>query len=774
MPLWFIQRSGQEEGPLTSKQLKERADSGDLLPTHFVRTAESETWVQAARVRGLFPQATTPGVSEGPPSAVPPTTPMARSGISSEAAKPSLPSEDAQRTPDVLETRYKRLQEITGAFHTLLTDLNKLDHGSSWRLRINRIAQEIAERQENLDRIAAARHDLLARMDEHKTLTGQQTEARLALTPVEKKLSGHAAALGEAIYSEFQANTLPITAVDDETCRLIQGCLEVTRQIDALRRQSEEAAHVSGMLAKVKAKAEQLVIWGKIQSKEVDLNEATKRLGQSILDRSVERRFDTPVIKPLLQEIGTIRSEIATKRNSLQAAESRLSDPRYEGVEQFGQRVGQSSQDLDRLAIEQVIRYGVLADVCRSLCSDQRMESLDRFSKMQKLLDESDLDCQKTNLPDWITYKFDQIENKHVWIGKLGADASVEFSLHRNLGDSGEKLFLVVTHSTIGGGVKVGAVPGSIGTRATILGIHQGESLKIRSGGRLLVFRTAGRSRIQRSAVNLAVVQTDSITEEQSYHCSAEAIRALSDGGPEILFRLQGGKEVEGKLGEQAIARLREWVVRMRIERAVAVAEFRPQLAQERAETRSIRKPSPVGVPSPVNDGEAQPQAGLVTGAIGAAAGLAVGFAGHALLTGKASASESLGVSDPQLATGMMALDTNADGQVDAVLADSDGDGRVDGIVADLNHDGLVDAIGVDRDGDGELDVVAVDSDHDGRMEGIGMDRDGDGALDTFGVDIDEDGDLDAVGYDYDEDGTLDAIDEDGDFDAGDGLSDWT
>jgi hypothetical protein len=52
---WFYTREGQEMlGPCTSRELKQLASSGQLLPTDSVREGGMEKAVTARRIRGLF------------------------------------------------------------------------------------------------------------------------------------------------------------------------------------------------------------------------------------------------------------------------------------------------------------------------------------------------------------------------------------------------------------------------------------------------------------------------------------------------------------------------------------------------------------------------------------------------------------------------------------------------------------------------------------------------------------------------------------------------
>ncbi len=55
MSTWFCKVGGRELGPISSQYLKRLAAQGDLQPQDFLRRGSQGPWVQAAKVRGLFP-----------------------------------------------------------------------------------------------------------------------------------------------------------------------------------------------------------------------------------------------------------------------------------------------------------------------------------------------------------------------------------------------------------------------------------------------------------------------------------------------------------------------------------------------------------------------------------------------------------------------------------------------------------------------------------------------------------------------------------------------
>ena len=108
-----------------------------------------------------------------------------------------------------------------------------------------------------------------------------------------------------------------------------------------------------------------------------------------------------------------------------------------------------------------------------------------------------------------------------------------------------------------------------------MLRITPGDSLKMRVGDRSLAFKTAGKAKVQRSKVQLGLVNTDTTTEEQPYAVSADQLTILASATSPVLYRLEGGTDVEGQFAADAVApRLREWADRMQVQRAVAANLF--------------------------------------------------------------------------------------------------------------------------------------------------------------------------------------------------------
>ena len=90
-PQWWYAVDGQQQGPVSSAELKQLADSGQLKPTDLVWQEGQADWAPASNVRGLFP----PQPQQGPPPSAPPP-PAAGPPPIETTSETTTPSGDAQ------------------------------------------------------------------------------------------------------------------------------------------------------------------------------------------------------------------------------------------------------------------------------------------------------------------------------------------------------------------------------------------------------------------------------------------------------------------------------------------------------------------------------------------------------------------------------------------------------------------------------------------------------------------------------------------------------
>lgn len=60
---WYVELANEVEGPFSDQELKQLAKSGQLSPTTRIRLSANGQWALASAVRGLFPSAHQPAIS---------------------------------------------------------------------------------------------------------------------------------------------------------------------------------------------------------------------------------------------------------------------------------------------------------------------------------------------------------------------------------------------------------------------------------------------------------------------------------------------------------------------------------------------------------------------------------------------------------------------------------------------------------------------------------------------------------------------------------------
>ncbi len=101
---WYVQINGRTHGPFTSQQLRVQAASGRVTPSTKLRPGKDGDWVEAIKVKGLFPKQ--PRVEPARAQSSRPldkfTDPVTEPPSSSEqpAAEPSGDSDQPPANPD--------------------------------------------------------------------------------------------------------------------------------------------------------------------------------------------------------------------------------------------------------------------------------------------------------------------------------------------------------------------------------------------------------------------------------------------------------------------------------------------------------------------------------------------------------------------------------------------------------------------------------------------------------------------------------------------------
>jgi hypothetical protein len=111
---WYVNRDGQQLGPINSKDLKQMAERGELQPHHLVWKEGMPEWTQAQKIKRLFPDvppaATGGTVTTG--TATHGYQPIATPHVVADS--PFVPAQ----SPTIIPANYDQDQYIAPAFHS--------------------------------------------------------------------------------------------------------------------------------------------------------------------------------------------------------------------------------------------------------------------------------------------------------------------------------------------------------------------------------------------------------------------------------------------------------------------------------------------------------------------------------------------------------------------------------------------------------------------------------------------------------------------------------
>lgn len=764
---WYYAQEGTQRGPVTFACLQQFVVSGELTSNDLVWRDGMSEWKPVSTVPDL-------NVDVMPAKKAPPPLPHAAKAIekapsncdsdsrSIASIPPFLPEELSNLLEQAIaksvapmvsnESRLPQKQQFENLYRTygqLKTELRKSSVAGQLASELQLVGNQIDASVVQSQEVEQSLLDIEERLSKYNTLVDTQANLRGELSSTQSKLSGHFPEVGAAVLES--RNGKINVACGDETQALLDACAETGNEIEKLKasmHQLGEAA--SGMFAKIKAKAEQGVLWGKIKFAQNQLSTQLKNLGNAVLisgdDSWLQVLSNSGEMKPVLD----LRVALSQLTEQLRTNVKDLTAPEFRDFQNENARAATLLVALDSHMATQMNAYRHLASLIPKPHSDAVDEVLQEIESQLAELDRLSLEKQTKNLPSWIHHKFDTLEQQHIWSGSIDKVSRVELNLRRVKKETSERSYLVVVYNSSGQKMKIDNIPGRVGAGASALNISRGKSLVLRIGDNAIAFATTGRSQIRKSKQQLGNVSTEKITEEQLYQVSPDHLVRMASVSSEVPFRLQGNQDIEGKFDAERFGpRIREWCDTMQVQRLVA---------------RNQCKPEAVRADSPATD--TTKSAGSVPGGPSSSTVAAVAAAGAAGLVAGAAASAFAG-------SGSRPPDENQDEELtnqEAHFAniDADGDGQLDTVLLDADGDGELDGIGRDRDGDGQVDTVLLDSDQDGNVEAVAFDSDRDGKIDSVLLDTDNDGEMDAVAFDSDEDGAFDTAmeldSEDDDF----------
>ena len=489
---WRYSRDGGATvaGPVSSGELKRLADARQLSPTDLVWADGTDKQVPAGRVKGLFPADQPAATAKPVPVAVPPsgtatppqpTVPVPANtdkpasngsiGGSSQAAVTTTvaipvaappatqvaPPSDRQVLLDQLAVTFREVVEGVRSVPDLAAAVFDLDHIDSRVTGTGSLSDELQRQVREID----------DRSRRHGDLTRRRAETQTAVAAAEKKLLEYAAEVGSAVLKGLNSGQYIGVTFDPATSTLLDGCGGADRHLTDLRAKSDELGRVTGMVAKLKAKAEQAVLWGRIKRDEGVLAAKTTQLGQQVLTSGSEQQFRSPATVGVLGRLAATRAEVVKQQGGVRAVDADLQHPDLAEAAGFTARRAECQRLLDGQEAVRLNGYAYLARRCRvaaqgTSLGDGLMAPVAQLEAGLSSLARLDDERQISGLPAWLAYKYDQIEQQHVWTAAVVDSKPVGFGLRRVKKGDTDRTFLVVVYRSTGGGLKVGHIPGAV------------------------------------------------------------------------------------------------------------------------------------------------------------------------------------------------------------------------------------------------------------------------------------------------------------------------
>ena len=304
MSQWHYSKSGQQQGPVSSEQLKQLAASGQLQPSDLVWKEGMAQWAEARRMKGLFPAEMNPPSSSVPNG----NDATARPTVSTFAQPPSIAVQPAVLRQKVEGLRQSIIQQI------LNQSANVPDSEPIATFR-----KGYADQQERLTQLRSRIQELGRAKAEHEVLDNTCQQKAKELAAVEANFKQFDRPLGKAAFEGVVLGQVQNQQMFNERSALQGRIGELQAEHDRLSPSSD-----AGILQKTKAKAQQLVVVGKIKLEETKIGKSEEQIGRQLIGSNQEDSVRCERTTGVLAELAKHRGVVAHHKRECDEARKTL------------------------------------------------------------------------------------------------------------------------------------------------------------------------------------------------------------------------------------------------------------------------------------------------------------------------------------------------------------------------------------------------------------------------------------------------------------------
>ncbi len=316
---WYYDHDGRSEGPFAWGDLATLAKAGLIGPTTTLRSKDGKR-ITADRVI-TFDTASTPSSASALAGAVPAQAPTDSRGYDLPPPLPDATPILATAVSEITSPldRKQLTQKIQLLRHDIVQFVLGGEPGQPSSSLIGAIRTQHAQLQDQIGKGQDRVQQLSATKARYGTLEGACEKTRKELAGAESQLEWFAGPLGHAAFQAYHAGE-----VGNQPCFADRIALQ--GEIESLQKEHDQLAPPSdaSFLQKTKAKAQQLVVAGKIKIEELKIGSQETQIGKSLLDSGTEQTIACATTAALLDQVSQQRTTITKLRSESEADHDEL------------------------------------------------------------------------------------------------------------------------------------------------------------------------------------------------------------------------------------------------------------------------------------------------------------------------------------------------------------------------------------------------------------------------------------------------------------------